>query len=256
MKKLNFVLFKALLALSLISVFSLLQAQEDEDNADVAMLWSVTAVDGKDAEFEAAVKGFHEFMADKEGHWDWQWYSVLTGEDTGSYRARSGGHNWADIDVEHDWDDEVDAYFEENVSPFIDTATRSITVGEDEIVNWPESLDEYNYFRITDWQIKQGQGNAFETNLKKIHAALQEGGWGGYYYFAYNSSGGRSGSVVLVSPHKNWADMAEKEPDFFSVLSEQLGEDGAGELLDEFSTTYRAGDVTTLRWRKDMNPDD
>ena len=254
MKKLNSLMFQVVLAMSLISAFSLLQAQEE--NADVAMLWSVSAVDGKDAEFEAAVKAFHKFMADKEGHWNWEWYSVLTGENTGAYLARSGGHNWADLDVDNDWDDEVNAYFAENLAPLIASATRNITVGEDEVVNWPENLDEYNYFRLTNWQIKQGQGGAFETSLKKVHAALQEGGWGGYYYFAYNSSGARSGSLVLVTPHKNWADMAEKEPSFFSVVNGVLGEEDAQATLDAFSETYRAGNVTTLHWRKDMTAND
>lgn len=254
MKKPNKLLLQFLLYTCLICAFTLVQAQDDEQNADVAVLWSVTAVDGKDAEFEAAVRGFHEFLADKEGHFNWQWYSVLTGENTGSYLARSGGHDWADMDVEHDWDDAVNVYFEENLSPLIESATRSITVGEDEVVNWPESLDDYNYFRVTNWQVKQGKGDEFDTNLKKIHEALQEGSWGGYYYFAYNNSGARSGSMALVTPHKNWADMAEIEPGFFSVISSVLGEEETVATLAALNETYKAGDVTTLRWRKDMNP--
>ncbi len=252
MKKPNTLFFQTFLAICLVCAFSLVQAQEETDN--VAMVWSVTAVDGMDAEFEAAVKGFHEFMADKEGHWNWQWYSVLTGPDTGNYLARSGSHNWADMDVDNDWDEEVGAYFDENVAPFIESATRNITVGEDEIYHWPESMDEYNYFRVSDWQVKQGKGNAFNTHLKTIHEALQVGGWDRHYTFSYNSSGGKSGSMVLVTPHKNWADMKTPEPSFFSVLNEVLGEDETRELLDAFNETYRAGDVRTLHWRKDMNP--
>ena len=252
MKKLSALFFQTLLALCLISAFSLLQAQEETDN--IAVVWSISAVDGKDAEFEAAVKGFHEFMADKEGHWGWQWYSVLTGPDTGKYLARSGNHNWEDMDAEHDYDDEVTAYFGENVAPFVESATRSITEGEDEVIHWPESMDEYNFFQVTDWQIKQGQGDAFYLGLQKIHAALQEGGWGGYYAFAYNATGGRSGSMILVTPYKNWADMKQEAPGFLSVVNEVLGEEEAEAILDAFNETYRAGDVRTLRLRKDMNP--
>lgn len=83
-----------------------------------------------------------------------------------------------------------------------------------------------------------------------------EGGWGGYYYFAYNSSGSRSGSMVLVTPHKNWESMAAKEPSFFSVLSEVLGEEEAGATLAAMNEIYKAGNVTTLRWRKELNGDD
>lgn len=253
MKKINFIIIHALIALFLLS--TAVQAQE-EQNEDVATLWTITAVDGKDAELESAIKTFHEFMADKDGHWTWEWYSILTGEGTGSYLARSGGHAWADMDAEHDWDDEVDAYFGENLAPLIESATRTITVGEDEVVHWPESLDDYNYFRVTEWAIKAGQGSAFSTNLKKVHEALQEGGWGGYYYFAHNNSGTRANTLSLVTPHKNWADMAEKEPNFFSVLTEALGEEEAGATMAAFSETYKAGNMTTLRWRKDLNPKD
>ena len=155
MKKINFVLMYMLISMFLFSTAVQAQDEEEEQNPDVAVIWSMKAVDGKDQEFEAAVKAFHEFMADKEGHWTWEWYSVLTGENTGSYLARSGGHDWADMDVKNDWDEEVGAYFNENLAPLIENATRQITVGEDEVVNWPEDFDEYNYFRLTDWYIKQ-----------------------------------------------------------------------------------------------------
>ena len=113
MKRLITIFCLAVFMLSLVAANSVVYAQDETDR--VAVIWYVDAKDGMEDEFEDAVKAFHNFMADKEGHWRWEWTSVLTGENTGQYRARSGDHNWADMDVEYAWEDEVDAYFEKNV---------------------------------------------------------------------------------------------------------------------------------------------
>ncbi len=65
-----------------------------------------------------------------------------------------------------------------------------------------------------------------------------------------------AGAYLARSGGHNWVDMAEKEPGFFSVVNEVLGEEEAKATLDAFSETYRAGNVSTLRWRKDMNSND
>ena len=73
MKKINLILIHMIIAMFLLSTAVHAQDEEEEQNADVAVIWSMDAVDGKDQEFEAAVKAFHEFMADKEGSWTWEW---------------------------------------------------------------------------------------------------------------------------------------------------------------------------------------
>ena len=40
------------------------------------------------------------------------------------------------------------------------------------------------------------------------------------------------------------------------MVNEVLGEEEAKATLDAFSEIYRAGNVPTLRWRKDMNSND
>ena len=139
---------------------------------------------------EEAITGFHHYMADKEGSWRYRWFSITTGPNTGGYVARSGGHNWADFDAVHDWDDEAEAKFESDVAPFIADADIVISRGNADVGIWPDSMEDYNYFSVTQWYIKQGQSGAFNEGLKKIDAVLKEAEWQTHYAFVNNVSGG------------------------------------------------------------------
>ncbi len=242
-----------LVTLALISSMSYAVAQDEEKSDGIAQLVLITAKDGQAKALEDAITAYHHYVADKEGAFRWQWFSILTGPNTGSYIARTGDHNWADFDATHDWDDEVEAKFDSDVQPHIASAIVTMTRGDDEVGIWPEDMEGYNYFSVTTWYIKQGKNRAFNEGLKKIDAMLKEGDWPSYYAFSYPVSGGKGNQVTLVSPRKSFADMAPKEPDFFAVLNKAMGEEEAAAFMGDFSTTHHVGQNRLVKFRPKLS---
>ena len=229
-------------ALALLSFMSLAVAQDKEKNDGLAQVVLITAKDGQNKALEEAITKYHHYMAGKKGAWRYRWYSIETGSDTGKYIARSGDHNWADFDAEHDWDDEAGAKFASLVEPHVANMEVTIMRADDELGIWPENMDGYQYFSITWWHIKSGQNKAFNEGLKKIDATLKAGDWPDFYAFAYPVSGGHGNSMILVSPSKSYADMAPKEPSFIDVMNKALGEEETQAFLADWGPTSKSGD--------------
>ena len=240
-------------ALTLINGMSPAVAQDDDKNDGLAQVVLITAKDGQEKALEEAITAYHHYMADKKGAWRYKWYSIVTGPDTGKYIARSGDHNWEDFDAEHDWDEEAGARFVSEVQPHIADADFMITRTDDEVGMWPESMDGYKYFSITNWYVKAGQSKKFNDGLKKIDKALNDGGFPSYYAFTHPVSGGKGNQVTLVSPRKSFADMAPKEPKFIDVMSEALGEEETGAFLADWSLSYKVGNNYLLKYRPKLS---
>lgn len=233
-------------ALVLSCCMSYAVAQDTAKNDGLARVALITAKDGHAKALEEAIVKYHHFMGTKAGAMRYQWYSIETGQDTGKYIARSGGHNWADFDAKHDWDEASAAKFAEMVQPHIASTVVTITREDDELGIWPESLAGYEYFSVTRWHIKSGQNNAFDEGLKKIDAALKAGGFPGYYAFIDTVSGGQGNTTLLVSPRKNYADMAPKEPSFMDIMNKSMGEEQTTAFMAEWGSTYHSGDNMLL----------
>lgn len=242
-----------IIALILMTFMAPVLAQDEAENDGLARVVLITPEDGQAKALEEAITAYHHYMADKEGSWRYQWYSIITGPNTGKYIARSGSHNWADFDAEHDWDDEADAQFASTVQPLI--ADADITIGRTnpDVGIWPETMEGYKYFSITHWQVKQGQYQAFNAGLKKIDGILKEAGWPNYYAFVNTVSGANGNAVTLVSPRKSFADMAPKEPSFIDAMNNALGEEETTAFLSEWSVTYKSGDTFLLMYRPELS---
>lgn len=233
--------------LAMLGSMSVAVAQDAEKNDGIARVALITAKDGQNKALEEAIVKYHHFMGTKKGAPRYQWYSIETGEDTGKYIARTGGHNWADFDAEHDWEDEAAAKFDSLVQPHIASVVVTFTRTNDEVGIWPESMEGYEYYSVTRWHIMPGKGDAFSEGLKKIDATLKAGGFPTYYRFIDSVSGGDGNTTMLVSPRKNFADMAPKEPTFMDIMNKAMGEEETAAFLADWGSTYKSGSNMLLR---------
>jgi len=240
-------------SLTLIVFMSTTVAQAQQEDDGLAQVVLITAKDGQAKALEKAITGYHHYMADKEGAMRYQWFSITTGPDTGKYMARTGNHNWADFDATHDWNEKATAKFASDVQPYIEDAVFIITRTDDELGIWPDSMDGYKYFLVTDWYVKNGSNGAFNSGLKKIDGILKKADWPNYYAFIRNVSGGHSNQITLVSPRKSFADMEPKEPSFFDAMSSSMGEEEARAFLAEFGQTYKSGRNYMLKYRPKLS---
>jgi len=229
-------------------------AQDQAQNEGVARVVFITPKDGQGPALEKAITAYHHFMGDKAGALRYQWYAIASGDDMGSYVARTGDHNWADFDAEHDWDAAAAEKFASEVAPLVANTRFVYTVEERDWGMWPESIDGYNLFSVTHWYVQDGQMGAFRAGLGKIDAALKSGGFTGHYGIASIASGDHGNPMVLVIPSKGFAEMAPIEPSFMSVLAKGVGgPEAAGKLLSDFGATYKTGRSYLLRARPDLS---
>ena len=242
-----------IVALVMLSGMSIAIAQDKKKNDGLARVALITAKDGHNKALEEAIVKYHHFMGTKKGSLRYNWYSIVTGQDTGKYIAYSGGHNWADFDATHDWDEESAAKFASMVQPHIANAVVTISRINNELGIWPENMEGYEYFSVTRWHVKPGHGNAFSEGLKKIDGILKKNGWPTYYRFSDTVSGGRGNTKTLVSPRKSYADMAPKEPSFMEVMNKVMGEEDTKAFLAEWSATYKSGDNMLLRYMAEQS---
>jgi quinol monooxygenase YgiN len=240
-------------SVSLLAVASPVIAQDEETNDGLARMVHIRAKAGHSQDLEKAITEYHHYMGDKEGAWRYQWYSILTGPNSGDYLARSGGHNWADFDADFDWQDEAGAKFRAEVAPYIEDADVMLTRTDQERGIWPDDISGYEYYTVTEWHIMPGHGSDFSEGLTKIDGALKEGGWPNYYSFFYTVSGGHGNTITLVSPRKNYADMAPKEPEFMDVMKEAMGEEEAEKFLDGWYKTFKRGDYYMVAYRPELS---
>ncbi|MDX1555142.1 MAG: hypothetical protein R3212_03855 [Xanthomonadales bacterium] len=240
---------------TLAALFWLVPAQaQDEESDGAADLVLITPKAGQGQALEDAIREYHLWVADKEGHFRYDWYAIDTGPDTGKYIARSGNHNWADFDAEYDWQDEAGEKFAELVAPHVESIHRKITEDMEEFSHWPESFEGYDHFQVETWYIKTGQYGKWRQGVETIHNALIEGGYPDYYGFQAVVSGGKGGEIHLVQPMKGYSGFAENNPSFFSIVSEALGGPEAfGEFMADFGSTYYDGHSMLVRYLPDAS---
>jgi hypothetical protein len=238
---------KLAVILALTSLFWLMPAQA-QDNDGIATTVIITPKAGQADDLVKAITEYHHYVAQFDGHFEYTWYEILTGPNTGKYAARSGGHNWSDFDAVHDWQDQADEMFAQNVAPHIDNAKNMMTEEMSDYMNWPDSFDGYTHFNLENWYIRGGQRGAFQKGLKQIVDTLKEGGYPGYFGFYSVASGGHGGQVQLVSGHKGWSDMTDKSPSFMDLMGKKLGgEEQVQAFLVEWGATFKSGDNWTVR---------
>ncbi len=232
--------------LAMTCLFWLLPVQAEE-NDGVATTVLITPKAGHEKDLVAAIIEYHHFVAQFEGHFKYTWFEIETGPDTGKYAARSGNHNWADFDAEYDWQKEAGEMFSNNVAPHIQDTQILMTEEMSDFMHWPENFDGYTHFNVQDWFVKNGQYAAFRKGLKKIVETLKAGNFPGYFGFYSVASGGYGGQIRLVTGHKGWSDMTDRDPSFFDLMSKELGgEEQFNAFMSEWGDTYKSGKNWTV----------
>jgi hypothetical protein len=217
------------------------QAQEAE-NEGIARVALITPKEGHEETLITAITDYHHWVANFEGHHEYQWYEILTGPDTGKYIARTGGHNWADFDAEYDWEKEAGDVFAKNVAPHIQDARVHMTAEMKEFSHWPESFEGYTHFQVENWYIHNGQGHKFRQGLKKIVDTLKAANYNSHWGFFSVESGAHGNQIQIVGANRGWSGMSEKDPSFYKIMSEALGgEDAFHSFMSDWSATFKTG---------------
>ena len=230
-----------------------LQADEHEKES-IASVVTITPKAGHADDLLEAITEYHHWIADFEGHMQYNWFEILTGPDTGKFAARTGSHSWADFDAEYDWQEQAGEKFAEIVAPHIESVERAMTSEMTEMSHWPENWDGYSLFYVQQWYVHNGKGAQFRKGLKKIVETLKAGGYPGYFGFHSVESGGHGNQITIVSPKKGWAGFSEQSPSFYEIMKKELGGEAEFEnFMSEWSATFKTGGSQTVKYLKEAS---
>jgi len=229
------------------------QAQE----ATFARSYDVVPKDGMIAQFEAAVKAHMEWRAENGDPWTWGVSMVEVGEDLGAYGFRSSGHSWADFDAyDAGFGPKGEVHWNATVAPLVESLSSTISSVDPSLSVLPAEGSDRGplaFVTVTTFHLRPTRAQDFREAVVEATEILKANDFGGYSVWTTPVVGGGGGPTMsVVSLHTSWADMAEPDPSFASIMIEEMGQEGFEEWFGNVSECYRGVESQVLRLRPDL----
>ena len=208
---------------------------------DLTLVWGFTAKAGSEAGFEAALKSHMEFRKANGDPWDWSFYQTMVGKNVGSYMARSSGHSWTDFDAYYgsEFGEVANLHWGATVQPLVEESWNLVDQSDNDLSRLPESMDPYTLFNVTVFHLKPDQQMAFGEAIGKYKQVIMDNNFPFYWVVNFPAAGADGPTMALVMFAETWAEMAE-DPAVEAALVEELGEEGAMELFEQFSGAFHS----------------
>jgi hypothetical protein len=221
---------------------------------DITMVGVMKAKAGSEAGFEAALKAHMELREANGDPWDWTFYQVVIGKEAGAYMARSSGHSWADFDgyFGSEFAETVDPHWAATVQPLIEDSYNLVDQSNAELSRLPESMDPYTLFNATVFHLKPDQIMAFTEAIGTYKQLIEDHDFSFYWVVQSQVAGTEGPTMALVGFAENWAEMAE-DPALEEAMMEDLGEEAAMALMQQFSGAYHYSENYIVMLRPDLS---
>lgn len=226
----------------------------DAGAQDLARVYRFTPQNG--GAFEAALKTHAGDRIEHDDPWSWDVLQVVAGEDLGDFIIRSGGHAWADFDsYDRGFGAESGLHFEVSVAPLVEDVEMWIT--EEDTANsrlpsdaeWPD----IELVELITYHVRPGQQEQFDELVGTVHGAIESSDWPVRYAWVNHVAGLGGPQKTLVIFQENWAGFEQPETPMYRMLQDELGEDEAQGVMEQFGQTFRYVETSVLRWRRDLS---
>ncbi|MGD2121075.1 MAG: hypothetical protein PVJ76_04995 [Gemmatimonadota bacterium] len=206
---------------------------------DLTMVWEFKVKPGANVAFEQAVKAHMEYREAIGDPWEWTFYQKAIGKDVGGYLVRSSGHSWADFDeyMGSDFAQLAGNHFDATVYPLVDEVWNLVDQENGELSRYPEDMAPYTLFNVTIFYLKPDQMMAFSEAIGKFRQVIIDHDFPFYWSIQSAAAGADGPAMAFVGFAQDWAEMAE-DPAVEQAMLEDLGEEGAMELMQQFSGAY------------------
>ncbi len=243
--------------LVLIAMFALspllASAQESGLAGNVSTAWYIWPKAGNIPQFEKALRE-HAAWRKKSGEtFDWNIYQPIAGDDISYYVVFSGDHSWAEFDRNQKWEMESKALdaFNRNVDPLVERYSHYFYEDQDDISYWP-ATGQFPMYSVTRMKLGAGQYGNFRSAVSKAREAAEAQKFGGNWLF--RSITGGDDDMMLVIPHRNYADMAGPSPNFMAMMAKHMGgRDKAVKNMTAIQSAIEGGDTTVVMHRPDLS---
>lgn len=219
----------------------------------VASSWIMWPKPGETQAFEDGLKAHAAWRKAAGEGWTWQVYQPVVGEDLTFYVVRSGGHQWADLDADVEWE-KSNHFFEkwmEQAGTHVARYQHFVSVLDPQHSKWQAS-DDYRYFGVSSLVLRPGGWLDMLAGLDKIHTALVDKKWPMSYSIQW-SMGGES-PILFIVPFRSYAEMAEPEPSMVQLITEALGsKEAAVAALKQFEGSFEREYYTVYLLRADLS---
>jgi hypothetical protein len=222
---------------------------------ELTMVWGFKVKPGANAAFEEAIKAHMEFREANGDPWEWKFYQHVVGKDVGAYMARSSGHSWADFDEDMGGEFDVIAgnHWDATVQPLVEEYWNLIDRDDLELSHRPESMDPYTLFNVTVFYLKPDQMMAFSEAIGTYKEFIVDHDFPFYWDVESPAAGAADGpTMAIVGFAQNWAEMAE-DPAVEQALLEDLGEEAAMALMQQFNGAYHRSENFIVMLRPDLS---
>lgn len=244
-------------ALVLATMFALspllASAQEAKPAGNVSTAWFMWPKSGNTAQFEKALREHAQWRKKSGEEFNWNIYQPVAGDDISYYVVFSGGHAWSDFDRNRKWGMESKAQdvFDQNVNPMVERYSHYFYEDEEDLSYWPAE-GQFPMYMVTRMKLGPGQYGNFRSGVSSAREAAEAQEYGGNWMF--RSVTGGEDDMMLVIPHRNYADMAGPSPSFMEMMAKHMGgQDQAGKRMTAIQSAIEAGDTTLFVHRPDLS---
>lgn len=200
--------------------------------------------------FEAGLKAHNTFHGNHGDPAPIQTFEIVSGDEAGKYLRVNIGIAWADFDIDPEVAAADAAHTAEHVDPHIVASRTAVHRVLPEVSKFPGAVGGIAQFHVFD--VKIGQGQAFEQAIAKFHAALSMvEDWPPYIWYVL-VDGGTSPTFTLVLPRETWAEFEPRDPGFPAVIAAEYGEETAA-IFESFFATFHSHDIYTAVHRPDLS---
>jgi hypothetical protein len=196
---------------------------------------------------------WHKQQKDPQALLVWQ---ILSGDHTGTYVVGRVGQHWADMDKPAVSDKDDLEEYQKVVAPFVQSMVARYYSLMPKVSNPPAGMTgPSKYSEVLNYSVRIGSDADFRSAVTRIDEAIKKTKWPVNYEWYELVNGGRDGSYVLVIPHANWADFADK-PDmkpFRDMLKEAFGQSEADSILKRLDSSLEKVWSEAIEFRADLS---
>jgi hypothetical protein len=206
------------------------------------------------ADVEAALKRHIDWHRQQNDTWTYVTWQIVSGERSGHYAVATFGHDWKDFDDRAKFQEADEANVRQTLAPTVESVDHSYYLYRADLsLPVQDQTGPTPYAEVITFFLKpDGWPPDMENTIKKVNEAAKKSNYPlhGEWYGLLN---GGEDSMVLVIPHKNWADFQPPDKEFMAMLNEVYGDQITRGLFHQFGTNVRASRSEIFRHRPDLS---
>ena len=226
-----------------------------QDGGDIAIVNRITPKAGMADQYEEGLKKHNPFHRQHSDAREWLTWEVVGGAGSGQYIRASFDFKWEDFDKESVPSGESDQADEaKTIGPYVEsTQTQWLQLMRSHSRLRGDDTATRRYTVLWTERVVPGKAEAYLNAVKKIPEALEKAGSDFHYALYTVALGGDHLTFYWGVGLDKWAEMAEPDKSFRTVLEEAYGETEADAILDTMGSSTHSSSSEFLVYRADLS---